>query len=93
MHDLIPGSADDTPTIEVVVFQRGAEIHRELCESEQAASDVVDQWNELDGVECTVDDLAVHHVPTDILDPAPNEPLEDEYRVEEVDSSGTSESF
>jgi hypothetical protein len=93
MQEFTPGSADATPTIEVVVYQRGEEIHRELCESEEAASGVVDQWNELDGVECAVDDLSVRHTPTDILDPAPDEPLEDEYRVEEPGASGTADSY
>ncbi len=93
MQEFTPGSTEDTPTIEVVVYQHGVEVHRELCESEAAASDVVDQWNELDGVECTVDDLSVRHTPTDILEPAPDEPLDDDYRADDRAAPGSSEPF
>ena len=70
---------DETPTIEVRVFRHGELVHRELCESEEQASLVVDEWSELDGIECEVDDLSVRHRPGDILEPEPAELLEDAY--------------
>jgi hypothetical protein len=74
---------DDNRTVEVVVFEHGAEIHRELCESAEEAALVVDRWSERPGVECQVDDLSVHHQPTDILEPSPDEFVDDEYEVDE----------
>jgi hypothetical protein len=68
---------DTAPTVEVVVYQHGKVVHRELCESEEAAADVVDEWSELDGVECIVDDLGVQHVAGEILEPELAEPLDE----------------
>jgi hypothetical protein len=56
-------------TVEVTVYRDGDVIHRELCESELDAETVVDRWKEVDGTEFQVDDLAVHHRPSDILEP------------------------
>jgi hypothetical protein len=75
------GPTDETPTVEVVVYQHGAEVHRELCESATAAAEVVEQWSELDDVECTVDDLAA------------DEPFDDEYRPADADAFPASEPF
>jgi hypothetical protein len=66
---------DMAPTVEVIVYRHGEVVHRELCESAEAAA--VDQWSELDGVECSVDDLAVHHVGGQILEPDPDEPFDE----------------
>jgi hypothetical protein len=66
------------PTVEVVVYRDGEVIHRELCESTDAAADVVDQWSEVEGVECAVDDLSIHHRMGQILEPAPEESLDDD---------------
>jgi len=60
---------DTAPTVEVVVYRHGEVVHRELCESTEAARDVVDRWSELDGVECIVEDLAARHEPGQILQP------------------------
>ncbi len=60
---------DEVPTIEVRVFRHGDLVHRELCESEEQASLVVDEWAEQEGIECEVDDLSVRHRPGDILEP------------------------
>jgi hypothetical protein len=60
---------DEAPTVEVVVYRDGAEIHREACESEAAAADVVERWREVEGVECVIDDLATHHRAGQILEP------------------------
>lgn len=72
----------ETPTVEVRVFRHGALVHRELCESEDQAALVVDEWSELDGVECEVDDLSIHHRPGDILEPEPAELRNDNHRDE-----------
>jgi hypothetical protein len=63
------GEPDATRTVEVTVYRDGEVIHRELCESELDAGAVVERWKEVDGTEFQVDDLAVHHRPTDILEP------------------------
>jgi hypothetical protein len=60
---------DTASTVEVTVYRDGEVIHRELCESELDAEAVVERWKEFDGTEFQVDDLAVHHGPTDILEP------------------------
>jgi hypothetical protein len=60
---------DTAPTVEVIVYRDGQVIHRELCESESDAAAAVDRWKEVEGTEFQVDDLAVHHRPTDILEP------------------------
>ena len=72
-------SRDDAPTTEVRVFRHGELVHQELCESEEQASLVVDEWSELDGVFCEVDDLSVRHRPGDILEPEPATLNEDDY--------------
>ncbi len=53
----VDGSAEARP-IEVRVFRHGRLIHREWCESEEQASLVVDDWSEIEGVECEVGDLS-----------------------------------
>jgi hypothetical protein len=70
---------DDSRTVEVLVFQHGTQIHRELCESAEEAALVVERWSEQPGVECQVDDLSVHHRPDDILEPTPDDPIDEEY--------------
>jgi hypothetical protein len=82
MSELTPSEFGDSPTVEVIVFRHGDEIHRELCESAEQAAVIVDQWSEQDGVECQVDDLSVHHGPDEILEPTPDALVEDEYRVD-----------
>jgi hypothetical protein len=64
----------DAPTVEVTVYRRGEVIHRELCEAGGVA-DVVDRWNEMEGVEVMVDDLSVRHRDGDILEPGPDPEL------------------
>jgi hypothetical protein len=66
------------PTVQVLVYRDGALIHRELCESAEAASDTVDEWEEEEGVECVVEDLGVTHVAGQILEPEPDITLADE---------------
>jgi len=69
----------EAPTVEVVVYQHGRRIHRELCESAEAAADVAERWGELDGTECFVEDLAVTHRPGQILEPEVEEGYPDDY--------------
>lgn len=51
------GMADITPTVEVRVYRDGHLVHRELCESDGDAADVVARW-EAPGVTAEVDDLS-----------------------------------
>jgi hypothetical protein len=71
--------AQETPTVEVRVYRHGELVHRELCESEEQAALVIEEWSEQDGIECEVDDLSVRHDPGDILGPEPAELGEDAY--------------
>lgn len=59
MSDLFE-ERDEVPTIEVRVFRHGELVHEERCESEEQAALVVDEWSDLDGVECEVGELSVH---------------------------------
>jgi hypothetical protein len=69
MSDESLSQRDEAPTVEVRVFRHGALVHRELVESEEQAAVVVDEWAELDGVQCEVDDLSIRHHPGEILEP------------------------
>ena len=60
-----------TPTIVVRVYRHGALVAETLCESEEEAAATVDQWSEVDGVECEVDDLTFRHGPDDVFEPRP----------------------
>jgi len=73
MQDFLPDELAETPTVEVRVYHDGELIARELCEDSEQVADVLGAWAEVDGVECEVDDLAVHHRPGDILEPEPDE--------------------
>jgi hypothetical protein len=61
----------DTPRIEVRVYRHGDLIQRELCDTEEEATRVVDTWAEMDDVTCEVDDLTTRHQPGDVLEPEP----------------------
>jgi len=73
----------ESPTVEVVVFRDGLEIARELCDAPEDATLVVERWSEDPGVVCQVDDLSARHRPEDIRDPSPDEPLDDDYSVDD----------
>jgi hypothetical protein len=45
------------PTLEVLIYHDGAIVQRELCESEDEASAIVDSWADREGVVCQVEDL------------------------------------
>ncbi|TNC21829.1 hypothetical protein [Amycolatopsis alkalitolerans] len=75
-----PGLDDprNAGTVEVLVYQDGRLLHRQLCESDEQASDVVAQWSELPGVTCDVEDLAARHEAGDILEAEPAEPFDED---------------
>ena len=56
-------------TIEVRVYRHDQLLLRELCESEDEVSAVVEQWSDVGNVSVVVDDLSAHHRPEDILAP------------------------
>ena len=68
-------AAEGTPSIEVRVFRGRDLIERQLCESEAEATEVVERWAEVEGV----DDLSFHHTPDDVLAPEPAAPADDTY--------------
>jgi hypothetical protein len=57
------------PTIELHIYGNDQLLVRELCESEEDAAAVVDQWSDVGNVSVIVDDLSAHHGPGDILAP------------------------
>lgn len=58
MRDSVIDGSTEGRTIEVRVFRHGRLIHREWCESEEQALLVVDDWSEIEGVECEVGGLS-----------------------------------
>lgn len=71
--------AGQTPTIEVRVFRHGELVQRTLCESEEEAARVLEQWNEVDDVTFLVDDLGSRHAPSDVLAPEAPETVNEDY--------------
>ena len=61
------------PTLQVSVYENGELIARVPCESTEEAAGIVSAWEEREGIECEVDDLAVHHGPDDVLAPEPED--------------------
>jgi hypothetical protein len=76
---------EETPTIEVRVFRYGVLVASALCESEEEAALAVDEWSEIDGVECEVDDLTFHHRPGEVFEPEPAVDLSIDDLVEGVE--------
>lgn len=74
MSDFRPQDYGETPTVVVRVYREGRLWLQELCESDEEASVAVEEWSELEGVTCEVDDLSQRHRPGDILAPEPPEP-------------------
>jgi len=85
MTNVRPEDQGETPTIEVRVYRGADLLNRELCESEEQAAQVVREWEEVDGVECEVDDLSFRHRPGDVLEPEPTELTNEEYPPVERD--------
>ena len=81
---------EERPAVEVRVFRHGELIQQILCESEEEAASVVGHWSEIDGTECEVDDLSVHHHAGDVLEPEPATPGEEDYgRPPQSEERGT----
>jgi hypothetical protein len=71
----------DTPALQVNVYRDGQLVAQVPCESVDDATDVVAQWEDQEGVECEVEDLAERHGAQDVLQPEPEDTLpESEYR-------------
>lgn len=79
MSETGPQGQGETPTIEVRVYRHGELVERELHESEEQAALAVEAWEEIEGVECEVDDLSFRHRPGEILEPEPAEDVTEEY--------------
>lgn len=77
---------DENPTVEVRVYRHGVLVHQELCESEEQAALVVEEWSDLDGVSCEVDNLTPHNHPDDALEPGADLAEEDYRDQRELDS-------
>lgn len=73
MRDFRPQDYGETPTVVVRVYRDGRLWLQELCESEDEACLAVEEWSEIEGVTCEVDDLSVRPRPGDILAPEPPE--------------------
>lgn len=72
----------ETPTLRVNVYRHGRLVGRALCESVDDAADYVAQWEDDDGIEYEVEDLAAAHGASDVLAPEPDDIVtEDEYRT------------
>lgn len=78
MSEIWRDDFEDGRTVEVRIYQDGRLLHRELCESDEEATAVVEKWRELDGVTCEVDDLAARHRAGDILEPEPTDLLDED---------------
>jgi hypothetical protein len=76
--DSLEGKFDETPTVEVRVYRDGRLVHRELCESDEHAALVVEEWSEVEGTGFEVDDLSSPHRPDQILDLEPSETGDDD---------------
>jgi hypothetical protein len=71
----------ETPALRVDVYEQGRLAAQIACESADEATDVVAQWDDVEGVECVLVDLAVHHDSFDVLAPEPEDLVaDDEYR-------------
>ena len=71
----------ETPALRVNVYRHGELAAQVLCESADEAADVVAQWDDLEGVECVLEDLAARHAATEVLAAEPEDTIpEDEYR-------------
>jgi hypothetical protein len=70
------------PALQVNVYEGGRLITQVACESAEDAAETVAQWESRAGVECEVEDLAVHHGPEAVLAPEPEDAFEegDDYR-------------
>lgn len=85
MSESRPQDYGETPTVEVRVYRDGRLWLKELCESDDEAASVIEEWSQLEGVTCEVDDLSVRHRAGDILGPEPPESDAEEQYPHEVE--------
>ncbi len=57
MSDAFTDRTPEAVSLEVRAYRHGKLVHRELCESEDAAALAVDAWSDFEDVECRVVDL------------------------------------
>ena len=62
-----------TPTLQVNVYEEGVLVAQVGCETSDEAAEIAAQWEERDGFQCVVEDLAVRHGGTDVLAPEPED--------------------
>jgi hypothetical protein len=71
----------ETPALRVNIYQHRRLIAQVLCESADEAADVIAQYDDAEGIEYEVDDLAAAHGTSDVRAAEPEDALpEDEYR-------------
>ena len=63
------------PTLQVSVYEHGELVATVPCESTDEAAGIVRAWEERDGIECKIEDLAVQHGPDDVLAPEPEDSM------------------
>jgi hypothetical protein len=72
----------ETPALRVNVYRHGRLVAHVLCESTDEAADVVAQWEDADGIEYEVEDLASRHGASDVRAAEPEDASPDvEYRA------------
>jgi hypothetical protein len=63
----MPGEYDtETPSLRVNVYQDGRLVAQLLCESADEAADAIAQWDDLEGIEYDMEDLAATHDASDV---------------------------
>jgi hypothetical protein len=55
--------------VEVRIWRGGGVAHREVCADAAEAAQLVERWAEFGITGVDVDDLAVHHLPGQVLEP------------------------
>ncbi len=71
----------EEPVLRVNVYEHGRLVTRVACESAEDAADIAAQWDDVEGIECEVEDLGVRHGAGDVLAPEPEDLMPDpEYR-------------
>ena len=56
---------EEIGAVEMRAYRRGRLVHQQVYESAQQALAAVDEWEQLDDVECEVDDLSRERRPED----------------------------
>jgi hypothetical protein len=69
MSDVSPSEFGKTPVVEVRICRDGNEVAPRFCESADAATDLVGQWEDLGATRIEVDDLSARHGMGHLLEP------------------------